>query len=407
MADMPSLPGSADVIVVGAGPAGLSAAVALRAQGVAHVLVLDREAEAGGIPRHCGHYPYGLREFRRLMKGPAYAARLVAAAQAAGVTIATGVSVTALHPGPAVSVTSDAGVQTITARAVLLATGGRETPRAARLIGGTKPGGVMTTGALQGLVYLNHRAPFRRPVILGTELVAFSAIMTCAHLGIRPLGMIESGSRTTARWPTGLYPRMRGMGLWLNTTLVVIEGQAQVTGVVLRGPEGERHVATDGVIVSGQFRPEANLLAQSHLATDPATGGPEVDQHGRLSDPTFFAAGNLLRPVETAGWCWAEGRAVASSIAAAIAGVLSPPTDRRITLRGDALRYVVPQRAGGGGPLDLLQLRVARAARGRLSLRVNGAEVASRALSALPERRITLPLPPGTTGAVEIVLEEP
>ena len=67
----------------------------------------------------------------------------------------------------------------LNARAVLLATGTRESSRVQRMIGGQKPGGIIPTGALQGLVHLNHQIPFRRPVVLGTELVSFSALMTC------------------------------------------------------------------------------------------------------------------------------------------------------------------------------------------------------------------------------------
>ena len=62
-----------DVVVVGAGPAGLTAAAGLRAHGVPHVLVLEREGEAGGIPRHSDHTGYGLRDLRRVLRGPAYA----------------------------------------------------------------------------------------------------------------------------------------------------------------------------------------------------------------------------------------------------------------------------------------------------------------------------------------------
>jgi NADPH-dependent 2,4-dienoyl-CoA reductase/sulfur reductase-like enzyme len=169
---LPDLPDACDVAVVGAGPAGLGAATALRAAGVERVLVIEREAAAGGTPRHCGHYPFGLREFRRLLRGPDYAARLVAAAKAAGVAILTSVTVLGVEAGPVLSLGTEAGVRRLAARRVVLATGVRETSRAARLIGGTKPGGVLSTGALQGLVYLNGQAPFRRPVILGTELVS-------------------------------------------------------------------------------------------------------------------------------------------------------------------------------------------------------------------------------------------
>ena len=194
-----SLPSKVDVLVVGAGPAGLAAATELA--GHWNVLVVDREGAAGGIPRHCGHYPFGMREFHRLMKGSDYAKALVARAEAAGVQLALNVNVIALHSGPSVTVTADGGVSTITARRVLLATGVRESSRAQRLIGGTKPGGVLSTGALQGLVYLEGSKPFRRPVILGTELVSFSAILTLRHAGIAPVAMIEEAGRITARRP--------------------------------------------------------------------------------------------------------------------------------------------------------------------------------------------------------------
>jgi thioredoxin reductase len=394
----------ADVVIVGAGPAGLSAAVELRRLGVARVIVLDREPAPGGIPRHCGHSPYGMREYRRLMSGPSYARRLAEDAARAGATILTDVTVTALHPGGHLSLTSDDGPHGMAARVVLLAMGARETPRAPRLIGGTKPGGILNTGALQGLAYLEGKRPFAKPLILGTELVAFSALLTCRHIGARPVGMVEPGAQTTARWPSALLPRSLGIPLWTGTEITAIEGQSRVTGAVLTRNDTSWRVPCDGIVVTGQFRPESALLTASHLARDPGTGGPVIDAFGRCSDPSFFAAGNLLRAVETAGWCWAEGRATAAAIARALAGTLPEPAPA-ITLAGDALKYVVPQRPVSGGAHDRLNLRLNRPARGYLRLFVDGAEVACRAVSSGPERRITLPAPPAGT-QVQIVFEE-
>lgn len=399
------LPLETDVLVIGAGPAGLAAATILAR--TVRVLVVEREAYAGGIPRHCGHYPFGLREFHRLMKGPDYASALVNRAQAASVQIATGVNVVRLEPGPRVTVTSDAGVSEISARFVLLATGVRESSRAQRLIGGEKPGGILPTGALQGLVYLEGKRPFRRPVILGTELVSFSAIMTCLHAGIKPLAMIEPNAQATARWPAALFPRLKGIPLHLSTTIRAINGRERVERVVIDGPGGTRTIETDGVIISGKFRPEATLLDGSHLAKDTATGGPVVDNFGRCSDPTYFAAGNLLRPVETAGWSWAEGVAVAGSIGAALAGTLRQDTTHPVTLAGDAFAWVMPQRIAdaGNSAHKRLQLRVNRPVKGRIVARAGGVEYTSQKIDSRPERRITLPLPPRAT-PVEIVLEE-
>ncbi len=115
--------------------------------------------------------------------------------------------------------------RTLSARAVLLATGVRETSRAARLIGGEKPGGVMSTAALQGIVYLNHQRPFLRPVIVGTELVAFSALLTCRHAGIKPVAMIEAGDRITARSPMIWLARLMGVPVYLRSQVTAILGR--------------------------------------------------------------------------------------------------------------------------------------------------------------------------------------
>jgi thioredoxin reductase len=400
-----------DVIVIGAGPAGLSAATKLAQLGVS-VTVLDREAEAGGIPRHCNHPPYGLREFRRLMRGPAYARRLVAEAMAAGVSIRTQTTVTALHPGGTIDVTSPAGLETLTARVVLIATGVRETSRAARLIGGEKPGGILSTGALQGIVHLNGQRPFQRPVILGTELVAFSALLTCRHAGIRPVAMIEPTRRITARSPAIWLARVLRVPVLLGSTLEAIHGRTRVEGVRIDRHGQAQDLTADGVIVSGGFRPEATLLRQSHMELDPGSGGPVIDVWGRLSDPVYFAAGNLLRGVETAGWCWAEGRRVAHAIHAALQGRLPAPGGARLRLASDAVQLALPQilpltAAKANGAADRLQLRLARPAKGRLRLIQEGICLLERRIDSLPERRITLPLPALHSGSdISLTLEE-
>src|SRR6202035_547858 len=83
-----------DVLIVGAGPAGLAAAVELRRLGAGRVLVADRDEAAGGIPRHSAHTGFGGRDLRRVLTGPAYARRYADAAAAAGADIRLGTTVT-------------------------------------------------------------------------------------------------------------------------------------------------------------------------------------------------------------------------------------------------------------------------------------------------------------------------
>ncbi|MCB9946025.1 MAG: FAD-dependent oxidoreductase [Geminicoccaceae bacterium] len=389
-----------DVLIVGGGPAGLAAARELRANGAGKVVVLDREPEAGGIPRHCGHYPFGMRELKRVLRGPDYARRLADRADAAGAEIRPSTSVTKLHAGGTVDIATGNGLASIQADRVLLATGVRESSRAARLIGGTKPGGIMSTGALQGLVYLQKMRPFERPVILGSELVAFSALLTCRHAGIRPVAMIEPHATATARWPVAALARIMGVPLLLRHRVGAIRGTRRVSNVEVIDAGGTTHVlATDGVVVSGEFLPESSLVRESSLEFDGRTGGPAVDPWFRCSDPAFFAAGNLLRPVETAGWSWNEGRRAGRLIARSLEGGLPDPEPAsRLRLTGDILKYAMPQRlpeltrSFDGLRMNALQLRVVRPVVGNLVMRAGGRIVYSRPLRSRPERRILLPL---------------
>jgi NADPH-dependent 2,4-dienoyl-CoA reductase/sulfur reductase-like enzyme len=399
-----------DVIILGAGPAGLSAAMALRKQGITSVSVLEREAEAGGIPRHCGHPGYGLREFSRLMTGPGYARALAEAAGDVDIRLRT--AVLKLEPGGVVRAMGPDGPVTFRGRAVLLALGARETPRSARLVSGTRPWGVMNTGALQQFVYLHKTRPFERPVIIGSELVAFSTLVTLRHVGVTPVAMLEAGPRITAYRPGDWIARtVFGAAILLNTRLLRILGGERVEAVEIDRGQGPERLDCDGVVFTGQFRPESALLVGSHLARDLGTQGPAIDQFWRCSDPSFFAAGNLLRGIETAGQCFREGRAAARAIAAELDGKL-PPTGMGVPVetRG-VLSYVYPQRIADAEALDgklLFLARAREAARGQLVLQADNRVIWSKPINALPERRIRWSVDPRQVhgaGKVTVTLE--
>jgi len=386
-----------DVVVVGAGPTGLAAALRLKALGVADVVVLDRETEAGGIPRHCGHTGFGLREFGRLMTGPAFARRTVRDAARAGIELRLGTTVTAIAPGGRLALATPQGPAQLRGRRVLLATGVRETPRPPRLVSGTRPWGVLNTGALQQLVYLKGLRPFARAVVVGSELVSFSALLTLKAGGMRPVAMIEPGPRITARRPGDLVARhLLGVPVLTGTRLVAIQGGARVEGVVVEDRRGRRDIDCDGVILTGRFLPEAAVVDRNVVELDPGSGGPVIDQSWRCSDPSYYACGNLVHPVETAGRCYREGLAAARAIAADLAGSTSPAAadgTLRVELDG-ALRYLCPQVVAlpvAPPSRWVFNARAAQETRGRLALLADNAAIWSRRIHALPERRLTVP----------------
>jgi len=391
-----------DVAIIGGGPSGLAAATELKKLGVASVVVLEREPQAGGIPRHCGHPPFGMREFTRIYTGPHYARKLVEHALRASVTLCLDTSVVSIDEGGILQLTTPMGLHELRATRVLICTGIRETPRATRLVSGQRPLGIATTGALQSMVYLQNKIPFKNPVIIGSELVSFSALLSCRHAGIRPVAMLEENPRITARTGTQLLSTALGIPVHLNTKLLEILGQQRVSGVKVQDVSNGniRTIDCDGLVFSGQFVAESSLIRSSHLQTDPQTGSPIIDQYGRCSDPIFFATGNMTHPVETAGYCWTDGKQTAQYVYASLSGLLGRPDKRiHITVANPQIKYITPQLLSlpeENTPLQgmkKIQLRFKTPCHGRLSIQTPSRELAGKSIHALPERRIELSVP--------------
>jgi thioredoxin reductase len=310
---------TADVLIVGAGPAGLAAAVELRRLGAGSVLVADREETPGGVPRHCAHTGFGLRDLRRVMTGPGYARHYAAAAAAAGADIRTATTVTGWDSERTVTMTSPRGIETVRARAVLLATGCRERPRPARLIPGDRPPGVMTTGELQQRVYLGGERFGGRALVVGAEHVSFSAMLTLAHAGAQVVGLVTEQPRSQSFAVFSLAASLRWrVPVWTSTAVRRIVGRGRLAGVELARDGRERFVPCDIVVFTGDWIPDHELARRSGTGIDPGTLGPAVDTTLETSLPMVFAAGNLVHAAETADVAAAGGRHAARQIAAAL-----------------------------------------------------------------------------------------
>ena len=156
-----------DVVVIGAGPAGLAAAAAAYDAG-ADVLLLDRESAPGGILRQCIHPGFGLHTLGQELTGPEYGAHYAQEAENRGIPLYRDTTVIDLSPERLVTVQSPEGLRQIQAGAVVLAMGCRERSRGALGIPGTRPAGVYTAGTAQKLINCMGLLPGKRVVILGS-----------------------------------------------------------------------------------------------------------------------------------------------------------------------------------------------------------------------------------------------
>jgi len=352
----------ADVVIVGGGPAGLAAAIELRRRGVARVVVLEREAEAGGIPRHTAHLGFGVRDLHRLLSGPAYAARYVQLARAAGVDVRTETSVTGWAGPRTLAITAPTGRGSLRGTAVLLATGCRERPRTARLVPGARPLGVFTTGALQQLVYLEKERVARRAVVVGAEHVSFSAVVTLAHAGATTAAIVTDEPRHQSygalAWATAGWRRVP---ILTDTVVSSIVGRRRVERVELTNvASGATHaVDCDAVVFTGDWIPDHELARTGGLVID-ATRGPRIDAALRTSARGIFAAGNLVHAAEAGDVAALSGRHAAAAVAAFLQRGAWPSTPPVPIVPRPPLRWISPGAIDGDmrPPRDQFVMRV-------------------------------------------------
>ena len=300
-----------DVAIVGAGPAGLSAAIELRRRGVGRVVVFEREPVTGGIPRHTAHLGYGARDMHRVTTGPRYAALLTHRAEKAGVEIETGRSVHSFAEGSVIT-NGASGRSAVRARAIVLATGVRERPRSARLVPGDRPAGVLTTGALQQFTSLHHQQVGTRAVVVGAEHVSFSAVLTLAHAGCSVAAMVTALPRHQTYSALRLATASRHrVPIYTGVDVAEIVGRSRVEAVVLTD---RRRIACDTVVFTGDWIPDHELARAAGLPMLAGAKSPVVDDAWRTEQRGVFAIGNLAHPAETADVCALDGRAVAAHV---------------------------------------------------------------------------------------------
>lgn len=390
--------GDPQILIVGAGPAGLAAARALASQGVTDVLVIDRDDAPGGLPRFCHHPGFGLEYAHWPHTGPGFTKRLLRDLAGTGTRIECQTTLLALRDGPVAEIAGPRlGFRQMRPRAIILATGIRESSRGNLLIpGGRAETGILTTGQLQQCVARGVKLPRRlkSAVIVGTEHVAFSAIWTARNAGLRVRAMIGEEDRIMSFAPLGALARIFGIDVVTRARLLeIVSDQNAPSAIVLETPQGSRRIPTDAVLFTGNWIPEVAALAEGPVVLDPHTRGPEIDQTMRTSVPGVFAAGNMLHGVESSGWCANEGRHAGLMAARFLRGEIDGvQAGGRIELSAD-IAFLVPQLWSGGPVVPPVSLRVGKDLRARrLALTVGTDQVwVGNSRKFLRKRRIAMP----------------
>lgn len=294
-----------DIAVIGGGPAGLAAALAANEAG-ASALIVEREAQLGGILKQCVHDGFGLTRYGEMLTGPEYAQRDMDRVSEQDIDCATGTFVLDAQrtdQGFELVLSNREGIRRAAVGALVLATGCRERTAKQVFIHGDRPSGVFTAGCVQNLVNLQGLQPARKVVILGSGDIGLIMARRLTLEGAEVLGVYEA--RPT---PSGLPRNIAqclddfGIPLHLSHTVTRTFGTGRLEAVEVCEVDEhmqplsgtEQVIPCDTLVVSVGLIPENELAERLGVELSPTTRGPLVDQLLHTSVPGIFAAGNCL-----------------------------------------------------------------------------------------------------------------
>lgn len=368
-----------DIAIIGAGSAGLAAAIEAKKNGAKKVLLIERDSYMGGLLVQCVHNGFGVQYFGKDLSGPEYADRFIKMLAEYDVELMLETMVLELSPERVLTaVNKQHGVMTIKAGAVILAMGCRERPRGSINIAGSRPAGVYTAGSAQRLINVDGYLPGKKIVLLGSgdigmimarrltlanaEIVA--AVEVLPYIG----GLVRNEAQCLRDFNIPVY---------LKHTVSAIHGNDHITGVTISEvddkiqpiPGTEKELECDTLLLSVGLIPENELSREAGIEISDI-GGPVVDENMQTSIPGIFAAGNVVHVHDLVDYISQSAQIAGRAAAAYVAGELKKPTWRIKVEKGENVRYVCPQHLNAEpGEGATLYLRVtAPAEKGTLQL---------------------------------------
>lgn len=256
------------IVIVGGGPAGMGAAFGALKNGLTDILLLERLPQLGGILNQCIHEGFGLHYYKKELTGPEYAYRYQQQILNTSVTIKTGSFVTRLTPDNHITWISREGVFTVSADAVILATGCRERTREMLTIPGTRPAGIYTAGLAQEMVNIHGILPGREVLLIGSGDIGLIMARRLTLEGARVIAVLEIQNKLS-----GLVRNKVqclddfNIPLLLEHELVKVIGKDRVTSVIYRhNPTGKCvEQVCDTLLFSVGLIPERDLLIENNI----------------------------------------------------------------------------------------------------------------------------------------------
>lgn len=342
-----------ELVIIGGGPAGMSAAVAAYENGVKDILILERDKALGGILQQCIHNGFGLHKFGEELTGPEYAWKYEQKVQELGIPVKLGTMVLDITEDKVITATNEEdGIFQIQAKAVILAMGCRERSKGALNIPGTRPAGIYSAGTAQKYVNRMGYMPGKEVVILGSGDIGLIMARRMTLEGAKVHAVCE-----LMPYSGGLVRNIEqclndfNIPLKLSHTVVKIHGRERLEGVTIakvderRKPIAgtEEYIPCDTLLLSVGLIPENELSKSAGVNLDRITNGAVVDQNRQTSVEGIFACGNVLHVHDLVDYVSEESEIAGKSAAEYILGQ-NQAEKVNIPVKTDGkIRYTVPQ----------------------------------------------------------------
>ena len=342
-----------ELVIIGGGPAGMSAAAAAYEKGIRDILILERGETLGGILCQCIHNGFGLHRFKEELTGPEYAARYKKLVDEYNINVKLNTMVLDITADKTVTATNETdGIFTVKAKAVILAMGCRERAKGALGIAGARPSGIYSAGTAQKLVNIKGYMPGKEVVILGSGDIGLimARRMTLEGAKVRAVCEIMPYSGGLARNIEQCLNDF-DIPLKLSHTVVEIHGKQRVEGVTIAKVDEERkpipetfeYIPCDTLLLSVGLIPENELSKGAGIVLDRVTNGAVVDQNRETSAEGIFACGNVLHVHDLVDFVSEEAETAGIAAADYIAGKKAEKINIDIETDGK-IRYCVPQK---------------------------------------------------------------